>query len=142
MSEVGWRSILHSKPHVITGVDQISRMSALFSSRGSLLPLAVTYPGDKGGGIACLLRPFCSEAQIKCSLHPRKPGKHDKCLKGCLPTTSYPSKEEMVNTGGNIPKIPEASSKVRLSICSNYWIYKLNDNIASLLARTHCHGCT
>lgn len=94
---------------------------------------------DEDRGISCLLCPVCSD---KRSLHPRKPGKYDECLRSCLPTTSYPSKGELGNTGGNIPKIPQASSKVRLSICSNYWIHKLNGNTSLSLATTHRHGGT
>lgn len=57
---------MDSNPQVMTGVDQISRTSALCCNRESLLPQCClpSDPGDEGGEISCLLRPFCSEARI------------------------------------------------------------------------------
>lgn len=96
-----------SKPHIMTGVDQISRMSALCSSLSRLLPLTeMCCPVTLGVRVG--------EAQIDALSIARSQGKHDERLKRCLPTSSYPPE------GENIPRMPETTpSKVRLSVHSN-----------------------
>lgn len=90
-----------------------------------------SYPGDEGGGYSCILHPFCSEAD-KRSLHPKKPRKHDGCLKSCLPTTSYPPKGGEGTSLGFLRLQSQSETQRPLQLTRS----------RSLMAIAPCHGGT